>query len=157
MTADKARFLKVVLLAGSAAVLAACGSSGDKNARNQSLPSYVLGGKGGGEAATVNRYLWAASLETLDFLPVQSADPIAGLILTDWYQNPEAPDEKFKVNVYILDSSLRADALRVSVFRQERAELDGWRDAAVNPATAREIENAILTRARQLRLNQIDG
>ncbi|MEQ8178335.1 MAG: DUF3576 domain-containing protein [Amphiplicatus sp.] len=156
MTADKARFLKVVLLAGAAAVLAACGSSGAKNARNQSLPSYVLGGKGG-EAATVNRYLWAASLETLDFLPVQSADPIAGLILTDWYQNPEAPDEKFKVNVYILDSSLRADALRVSVFRQERAETDGWRDASVNPATAREIENAILTRARQLRLNQIDG
>ncbi|MEE2690209.1 MAG: DUF3576 domain-containing protein [Pseudomonadota bacterium] len=157
MTAEKARFLKVLLLAGAAAVLAACGSSGDKNGRNLPLPSYVIGGKGGKEAATVNRYLWAASLETLDFLPVFSADPIAGLIITDWYQNPEAPDEKFKVNVYILDSSLRADALRVSVFRQERTETDGWRDAAVNPATAREIENAILTRARQLRLNQIDG
>lgn len=158
MTAEKARFIKVLLMAVGAAAVAACGSGGSKNARNQSLPSYVFGGgKSSGELATVNRYLWAASLETLDFLPVFSADPIAGLIITDWYQNPEAPDEKFKVSVYILDSALRADALRVSVFRQEREGASAWRDAAVNPATAREIENAILTRARQLRLNQIDG
>ena len=51
----------------------------------------------------------------------------------------------------------RADALRVSVFRQVQGEDGAWTDASVNPATAREIENAILTRARQLRLNQIDG
>jgi len=105
----------------------------------------------------VNRYLWAASLETLNFLPVFSADPIAGLIITEWYVNPEAPGERFKTNVYILDSALRADALRVSVFRQEQSADGVWTDATVNPGTAREIENAILTRARQLRLNQIDG
>lgn len=135
--------------------MAACSSSGS-NASNRDAPlgTYSLGSKHG-EAATVNRYLWAASLETLDFLPVFSADPIAGLVITDWYQNPEAPDERFKLNVYILDSALRADALRVSVFRQER-DGGGWRDASVNPATAREIENAILTRARQLRLNSLE-
>lgn len=138
-----------------AAILAACGSSGNKSARDAALATYSLGSRGG-TAATVNRYLWAASLETLDFLPIQSADPIAGLVLTDWYQNPEAPDERFKITVYILDSSLRADALRVSVFRQARTG-EGWQDSSVNPATNREIENAILTRARQLRLNQIDG
>ena len=70
--------------------------------------------------------------------------------------NPEAPSERLKTNVYILDSALRADALRVSVFRQERSEAGDWINATVNPATAREIENAILTRARQLRLNVIE-
>jgi hypothetical protein len=154
MTSEKARFFKVFLLAGSAAVLAACASGGKQDPRDAALGAYELGSRGG-QATTVNRYLWAASLETLDFLPVFSADPIAGLIITDWYENPETPDERFKVTVYILDSSLRADALRVSVFRQERAAESGWRDAATNPATAREIENAILTRARQIRLNEI--
>ncbi|HXI88328.1 MAG TPA: DUF3576 domain-containing protein [Parvularculaceae bacterium] len=134
--------------------MAACASGGSKAAKDEALASYRLASKGG-EATTVNRYLWAASLETLDFLPVFSADPIAGLIITDWYENPEAPSERFKVTVYILDNALRADALRVSVFRQQRSDAGGWQDASVNPATSREIENAILTRARQIRLNEI--
>ncbi|MEM9170120.1 MAG: DUF3576 domain-containing protein [Pseudomonadota bacterium] len=146
--------LVIAALAAGAAALAACAGGGAKDNRNATLPSYGAAGKGGAPT-TVNRYLWAASLETLNFLPVFSADPIAGLIITDWYSNPEAPAERFKVNVYILDSALRADALRVSVFRQAKIEND-WQDANVNPATPREIENAILTRARQLRLNSID-
>jgi len=156
MKAEKVTFFKVLAMASGAAVLAACGGGSSlSDGRNATLPSYSTGK--GGQATTVNRYLWAASLETLDFLPVSSADPIAGLIITDWYSNPEAPNERFKTTVYILDSALRADALRVSVFRQERGESADWADAAVNPATGREIENAILTRARQLRLNVIDG
>lgn len=155
MTPEKSRIIKILLLAGSAAILAACGGAGNKgDGRNVSLPGLSLGGKSG-QATTVNRYLWAAALETLDFLPVFTADPISGLIITDWYINPEAPNERFKTNVYILDSALRADALRVSVFRQQRLE-GGWIDSTVNPATSREIENAILTRARQLRLNAIE-
>ena len=156
MKSEKSRFLRVLAIAAPAAILAAC-ASGGASSRDETLASYSLGSKGG-QATTVNRYLWAASLETLNFLPVLHADPIAGLFTTDWYSNPETPQERFKVNVYILDSALRADALRVSVFRQEGDETGaGWRDASVNPATAREIENAILTRARQLRLNQVDG
>jgi hypothetical protein len=150
MSSEKVRLVKVLAIASAAALAAACGSSNKaKDLRDVGLVTSK------GQAATVNRYLWAASLETLDFLPVTSADPISGILLTEWYQNPEAPDERFKVNVYILDTALRADALRVSVFRQER-EGDGWRDSAVSPSTPREIENAILTRARQLRLNQLD-
>lgn len=157
MTPKKSSISKVLLLAGASAVLAACGTGGNKSTgRDLPLASVILGGKDQAQASTVNRYLWTASLETLDFLPMKAADPIAGLILTDWYQNPEAPDEQFKVDVYILDSALRADGLRVSVFRQERNPDGSWRDAGVNPATAREIENAILSRARQLRLNQFD-
>lgn len=146
---------KILAIAVSAIALIACGGNRAQADRNATLADYESGR--GAQATTVNRYLWSASLETLNFLPVQSADPIAGLILTDWYVNPEIPAERFKTNVYILDSALRADALRVSVFRQERSETGEWIDASVNPATAREIENAILTRARQLRLNVIDG
>ncbi len=153
MKPEKVTMFKVLALAGAAAVLAACGGN-NSGSRNETLAAYK---SGRAEATTVNRYLWAASLETLDFLPVFSADPISGLIITDWYVNPEIPGERFKTNVYILDSALRADALRVSVFRQQRMETGEWTDASVNPATARELENAILTRARQLRLNQIDG
>lgn len=154
MTPQKTGLFKVLGFAVLSAALAACGTSGNKG-RDIPLASVVLGKGDQAQAATVNRYLWAASLETLDFLPMKSADPIAGLILTDWYQNPETPDERFKVDVYILDQALRADGLRVSVFRQERSSDGAWRDAGVNPATGRELENAILTRARQLRLNQL--
>lgn len=154
MKPEKVTMFKVLALAGAAAVLAACGGNNASGSRNETLASYK---SGHAQATTVNRYLWAASLETLDFLPISSADPIAGLIITDWYVNPETPGERFKTNVYILDSALRADGLRVSVFRQTQGADGVWNDATVNPATAREIENAILTRARQLRLNQIDG
>ncbi|RZO68883.1 MAG: DUF3576 domain-containing protein [Parvularculaceae bacterium] len=136
----------------SVMALASCSSDGKDN-RNVALGSYSLGGST--TATTVNRYLWAASLETLDFLPVFSADPIAGLIITDWYADPQSPQERFKLSVYILDSALRADALRISVFRQLQNPEGRWIDSTVNPATGREIENAILTRARQLRLNQL--
>jgi hypothetical protein len=142
--------LLAVLLAAFA--LAACGGGG----KNKGGRDIALVGPDG--VTTVNRYLWSASLETLDFLPVYRADPVSGLIVTDWYSNPGAPDEQFKVSVYILDTALRADALRVSVFKQTKDPATSlWTEAAVNPATAREIENAILTRARQLRLNQIDN
>ncbi|MEZ5893546.1 MAG: DUF3576 domain-containing protein [Parvularculaceae bacterium] len=154
MKPEKVTMFKVLALALAAATVAACGGNSADKQRNATLADYRSGK--GAQATTVNRYLWAASLETLDFLPVFSADPIAGLIITDWYENPEAPGERFKTNVYILDSALRADALRVSVFRQVQAGDGQWADASVNPATAREIENAILTRARQLRLNQIE-
>ncbi len=153
MKPENVSMFKVLAMALGAAALAACGG-GKANSRNATLASYSTGK--GAQATTVNRYLWAASLETLNFLPIFSADPIAGLIITDWYVNPELPNERFKTNVYILDSALRADALRVSVFRQERQENGEWIDATVNPATALEIENAILTRARQLRLNVIN-
>lgn len=154
MNPENRRVFKVLAIACGAAILAACAGSGNSGDRNASLPAYTTGD--GARATTVNRYLWAASLETLDFLPVDSADPIAGLIITEWYINPQAPNERFKTSVYILDSALRADALRVSVFRQEKSEDGEWSDSAINPATPREIENAILTRARQLRLNVID-
>jgi Domain of unknown function (DUF3576) len=102
---------------------------------------------------SVNGYLWRAALDTLAFMPILSADPFGGVILTDWYSPAGATNERVKANVYIMDKELRADGVRVSVFRQTKDGGEGtWVDAGVSPATASSIEEAILTRARQMRL-----
>ncbi|WP_309091807.1 DUF3576 domain-containing protein [Phenylobacterium sp.] len=108
-------------------------------------------------AIAVNGYLWRATLDTLSFMPLASADPYGGVIITDWYINPEKPDERFKCTVYILDSRLRADGLNVAVFKQTRDAAGNWVDAPAATQTEADIENAILTRARQLRLSNIRG
>jgi hypothetical protein len=106
-------------------------------------------------AIGVNAYLWRATLDTLAFMPLASADPYGGVVITDWYANPEKPDERFKATVYILDSRLRADGLNVTIHKQVRDTTGSWQDAATADQTEVDIENAILTRARQLRLSNI--
>ncbi len=103
----------------------------------------------------VNAFLWRAALDTLSFMPLASEDPFGGVIITDWHAPPEAPDERFKATVYVLSRELRADGIRVAVFRQERDGGGTWSDAAINPDTAFEIENAILARARELRVASV--
>jgi hypothetical protein len=105
----------------------------------------------------VNGYLWRATLDTLAFMPLASADPYGGTVITDWYTNPEKPEERFKATVYILDSRLRADGLKVSVFKQQRDPTGNWLDTPTAAQTETDIENAILTRARQLRLSNVRG
>ena len=105
----------------------------------------------GSQAIGVNAYLWRASLDTLSFMPLASADPYGGLINTEWYANPEKPDERFKATVYILDTRLRADGVNVAIHRQTKSGAD-WVDAPTSPDTEDAIEGAILTKARQLRL-----
>jgi hypothetical protein len=123
-------------------------------------PGGLLGSKGEKKDASdsgvaVNAYLWRASLDTINFIPLVSADPFGGVIITDWYTPAESPNERMKVQVTILDRELRADGVRVSVFKQQtNAKAGGWVDAAVDPHTNTDIENAILTRARQLRIAQ---
>lgn len=122
----------------------------------------LLGGRDDEDAASVsgiavNSFLWRATLDTLSFIPLASADPIGGVIITDWYENPEAQGERFKVNATILDKRLRSDGVRVSVFKQK---LDGkkgnnWRDAASDPQLAKKLEDAILTRARELKIASV--
>jgi hypothetical protein len=101
----------------------------------------------------VNSFLWRASLDSISFMPLSSADPFGGVIITDWYSPPETPDERFKLNIYILGRQLRADGIKAAVFRQRRDPGSDWIDAAVEPKTATELENAILTRARQMRID----
>ncbi|MBF0248937.1 MAG: DUF3576 domain-containing protein [Alphaproteobacteria bacterium] len=116
---------------------------------------FGSGGKDRQEAATggigVNTYLWRATLDTISFMPVTSADPFGGVIITDWYSPQETPAERFKLNIYVLGKALRADGLRVSVFRQALDSTGNWRDAMVQADAGAKMEDAILTRARQLR------
>ena len=107
--------------------------------------------KNTGGALGVNSYLWRASLDTVSFMPVNSADPFGGVIITDWHSSTEAPSERFKLNVYILGRALRADGVRVAVFRQVQDPRGAWKDAGVPEETRIKIEDAILFRARQLR------
>ena len=110
-----------------------------------------------GASIGVNGYLWRATLDTLAFMPLVSADPWGGTVITDWYANPEKPDERFKATVYILDTRLRADGLKVTVNKQTRDASGQWTDSPTADQTETDIENAILTRARQLRLSNIGG
>jgi len=108
---------------------------------------------GGGGGVGVNSFLWRASLDTVSFMPLASADPFGGVIITDWYSPPKTPDERFKVNVFILGRDLRADGVRASVFHQKKDAHGQWVEAPVDANTATDLENAILTRARQIRLS----
>ena len=113
----------------------------------------IEGGAGsGGTGVAVNSFLWRASLDTISFMPLASADPFGGVIITDWYSPAETQDERFKVNVFILGRDLRADGVRAAVFRQRQNGAGGWADVPVEQQTSIELENAILTRARQLRI-----
>lgn len=107
---------------------------------------------GGGAGIGVNAFLWRASLDTIAFMPITSADAFGGTIITDWYQLPETPNERYKVNVFILDRTLRADGVKVALFKQGRDASGNWVDVRIDPRMAADLENAILTRARQLRL-----
>ena len=111
-----------------------------------------------GPAATigVNGYLWRATLDTLNFMPLASADPWGGTVITDWYSDPQAPGERFKATVYILDTRLRADGLNVVVYKQVKDASGQWADAQPSDQTSLDLENAILTHARQLRLANVD-
>ena len=126
--------------------VAGCGSLGGHGSKQAAAQQPVIG---------VNGFLWRATLDTLAFMPLASADPYGGTVITDWYTNPEKPDERFKATVYILDSRLRADGLKVSIFKQVKDASGGWVNATTSDQTETDMENAILTRARQLRLSNI--
>jgi Domain of unknown function (DUF3576) len=150
---------RALVLVGLLAV-AACGDDDSKvrpisdNTKVGGEPGLVYGnGKGAGANPAqvgVNAYLWRGALDTLAFMPLASADPFGGVIITDWYQPPSAAGERFKATAYILGRQLRADGVRVSIFRQV-SQAGQWVDAPVNPTTTSEIENKVLLRARELR------
>lgn len=111
-------------------------------------------GQDQGGALGVNAYLWRGALETLSFMPLVSADPFGGVIITDWHQPAGAGGERFKATAYILGRTLRADGVRISVFRQV-LQGNTWVDAPVPAAAAGELENKVLARARDLRAQQV--
>jgi hypothetical protein len=107
------------------------------------------------DGIVVNRYLWRAALDTISFMPLASADPFGGVILTDWYTAPDASGERLKVNVFVTGGELRSEGLTLRVFKERKAG-NAWESAPADPATARALEDAILARARQLRLAEAE-
>ncbi len=142
------RPLLIALLATLALPMAAC--SGGKG--------RVAGDLAASKVTTigVNSYLWRATLDTLSFMPLLQTDSNGGVVVTDWYVNPQLPSERMKVTVSILDQDLRADAVRVAALREVNRN-GQWISAPVEAATTQKLEDIILTRARDLRRGAITG
>jgi hypothetical protein len=147
----------MALVRSASVALAAVGLISLGACAHKTGPETYVAKKGSAPTAGigVNSYLWQASLETIAFMPLASADPYGGVINTEWYTNPEKPDERFKVTVYILDTRLRADGLTVTVFKQIKGADGNWVDSTTSDQTQVDFENAILVKARQLRLANI--
>ena len=148
------RVAAAAVLASALFGLGGCSIFGSSTANTSTASSADVSPEENG-ALGVNAYLWRASLDTLSFLPLVSADPYGGVIITDWYANPDKKDERVKATVYILDTRLRADGVSAAVFRETLAN-GVWTTASVNPETNVALENAILAKARQLRLSSIE-
>ncbi len=108
------------------------------------------GGAGAGTGIGVNAFLWRGALDTIAFMPLASADPFGGVIITDWYTPPGTSGERFKATIYILSRELRSDGLRVNIYRQV-LQNGQWIDASVADSTVGDIENKVLARARHMR------
>ncbi|NIZ12977.1 DUF3576 domain-containing protein [Phaeobacter sp. HF9A] len=157
------RGIKTFVLLSSLAALSACGAlrSLDTGAEVNDSDTIVLAGEGrevkedkttiwdafapkkNEQRVQVNRYIWAASLDVLDFLPVQSVDPFTGVIITG-YGTPPGGGRAYRATIHIKDPALEGRSLNVAL--QNRG------GGAVNAETTRAVEDAILSRARQLRI-----
>jgi hypothetical protein len=113
-----------------------------KNSTSTSTPQ--------GTGIQVNAYIWRATLDTLSFMPLVSADPFGGVVITDWYSPPATPNERFKANAYILSSQMDANAIKISLFHQI-LQNGQWQDADVDPNTVSGLEDRILARAADLK------
>ena len=140
------RLLRTAILGSVAlsltAPLAACGGGKERPRADLAASKITTIG--------VNAYLWRAALDTVSFAPISQTDSNGGVIVTDWYVNPNLQTERTKLTVAILDQDLRADALRVSAQRQVNRN-GQWVDSPVEAATVQKLEDIILTRARDLR------
>lgn len=147
-----ARTVRLIIVATLCAGLAACGQGGgDGTAYSQTRPDesttriqdVLLRSENPNRAVGVNKYLWNASLDVLDFLPVQTIDPFTGVIQTG-YGTPPGGGRSYRATIQVSDPAMDARSLRLS--------LQGPGGAAVEPGTVRAVEDAILTRARQMRI-----
>lgn len=156
------------LLAGVATMVlaAACGNDSIRRTNTDAGPVYTSNstitpegqrgafsraGAGSGRQIAVNGFLWRAALDSVSFMPLVSADPYGGAIITDWYSPPETPNERIKLTVLVHGAELRSDGVKVTVFKQKRDEKRGWIDTEAAKNTSFDLENVILARARDLR------
>lgn len=168
---NKKPLINALLALGCLTLISACGSFGSGSKAETPVNSHLglqesrgslTGGKGlfgGGDKNTgasigVNSFLWRATLDTLSFMPLASADPFGGVIITDWYEDPKTKGQRYKVNALIIDQTLRADGIKITLFKQQQDKKGAWHDVDVSRDLARSLEDTILTRAREMRMAQ---
>ena len=135
------------------------GDSDDKNIVGEVFGNIFSGdskNNNGGGGIAVNTYLWRASLDTLSFMPLLSADPFGGVIITDWHSNSETSKEKFKIVAYILGKELRVDGIKIAVFKKIKDENGNWVDNKSSKNLQNKVEDAILTKARKYKIQSIE-
>lgn len=140
------RIVTLVFLSTLAVMAPAC-SRGKKAKLATEAPARIT-------TLGINAYLWRAALDTIAFMPLAQVDSNGGVIITDWYVSPQSANERVKVTVTVLDTELRADAVRVNVQRQTLGAT-GWTEANVRAGTVQRLEETILGKARDLRRNAI--
>ena len=109
-----------------------------------------LNGKSNSVGLPINALLWRASLDIMSTIPLDDVDTFGGTIVTEWYQLNKTSDERIKMTAFVLDRELRADGIRVVVYVQKRIE-NNWQDSGTDSEMGKQIEELILTRAREIR------
>ena len=100
----------------------------------------------------INGFLWHASLDTLSFLPLSSADPFGGVIITDWYSNKNIQNQRLKITAYINTNELKSESINIKVEIQSFKN-NIWSQPLTSKSLATQIEDSILNEARNLKLN----
>jgi hypothetical protein len=149
--------------AGFATLLCCCALAGCSSLENdlqkgfrfgtdsQRLTSKVDDNRKPGEfPKAINAYLWRAAMDSVGFLPLESADSRTGRIITDWYSAPTEPGMRSKMMVEILDPDLRRDTVRVVVVRQQQSPDGAWNETPAPAGVAQSLEDSIYTKARDL-------
>ncbi|MEQ9115887.1 MAG: DUF3576 domain-containing protein [Rickettsiales bacterium] len=122
---------------------------------NPDKKSFFAGGgrPSGASAMTVNPYLWQAALDIVSFMPIKSSDSAGGVVSTDWYEDPEYPGERYRVNVLIKAVELNVNNLKVTVFKQKLKD-NNWREVKPSDEISQDLEAKILTKAREMKIAQ---
>ena len=116
----------------------------------------LFGGSQSGGALPINALLWRAALDTVSVMPLDSVDTFGGTIITEWYAHPDDPTKRIKIAIFILDQELRADAVKVQTYLQQRPEgMFEWQDIGRDDGLSNRLEELILTRAREIRAASI--
>jgi hypothetical protein len=114
----------------------------------------LFGGKNSSKATegiNVNSYLWRAALDSVYFMPLISADPFGGTIVTDWYNQHPDSNERYKLNIIIVGAELRPDAIKVAAFKQIKNRGGAWQDTTISSELASDIEDRIILKAREFK------
>jgi hypothetical protein len=121
-------------------------STSAENAQRSSLTDLLTNADDPNTTLEVNKYLWNASLDILNFLPIQSADPFSGVIVTG-FGTPPGGGRAYRATIYVRDPALEARSLTVALATS---------GGPASTETVRAVEDAILTRARQLRIRDLN-